>query len=41
MQMLEGEPPFANLEPYDGAKRAAEGHRPSFRSKSYTNELVE
>jgi len=41
MQMLEGEPPFANLEPYDGAKRAAEGHRPSFRSKGYTNELQE
>ncbi|QCD82556.1 integrin-linked protein kinase 1 [Vigna unguiculata] len=40
-EMLEGEPPFANLEPYDGAKRAAEGQRPSFRSKGYINELQE
>ncbi|CAJ1939790.1 unnamed protein product [Sphenostylis stenocarpa] len=38
-EMLEGEPPFANLEPYDGAKRAAEGLRPQFRSKGYINEL--
>ncbi|KAK7400890.1 hypothetical protein VNO78_12199 [Psophocarpus tetragonolobus] len=40
-EMLEGEPPFAGNEPYDGAKRAAEGHRPHFRSKSYTPELQE
>ncbi|BAT99063.1 hypothetical protein VIGAN_10044200 [Vigna angularis var. angularis] len=38
-EMLEGEPPFSNYEPYDGAKYVAEGHRPSFRSKSYTSEL--
>ncbi|XP_022633950.1 calcium/calmodulin-dependent serine/threonine-protein kinase isoform X2 [Vigna radiata var. radiata] len=38
-EMLEGEPPFSNYEPYDGAKYVAEGHRPSFRSKSYTSDL--
>ncbi|CAJ1932003.1 unnamed protein product [Sphenostylis stenocarpa] len=38
-EMLEGEPPFSNYEPYDGAKYVAEGHRPSFRAKSYTAEL--
>ncbi|RDY04864.1 Serine/threonine-protein kinase STY46 [Mucuna pruriens] len=40
-EMLEGEPPFASYEPYEGAKRAAEGHRPHFRSKSYISELQE
>ncbi|XP_027913081.1 integrin-linked protein kinase 1-like isoform X2 [Vigna unguiculata] len=40
-EMLEGEPPFSNYEPYDGAKYVAEGHRPSFRSKSYTSDLRE
>jgi len=40
-QMLEGEPPFSNYEPYDGAKYVAEGHRPSFRAKSYTSDLRE
>ncbi|XP_019422305.1 PREDICTED: serine/threonine-protein kinase STY46-like [Lupinus angustifolius] len=40
-EMLEGEPPFANLEPYEGAKRAAEGHRPTIREKGYTPELIE
>ncbi|KAK7368163.1 hypothetical protein VNO80_10186 [Phaseolus coccineus] len=38
-EMLEGEPPFSNYEPYDGAKYVAEGHRPSFRAKSYTSDL--
>ncbi|KAE9607358.1 hypothetical protein Lal_00026920 [Lupinus albus] len=40
-EMLEGEPPFANFEPYEGAKRAAEGHRPIIREKGYTPELIE
>lgn len=41
VQMLEGEPPFSNYEPYDGAKYVAEGHRPSFRGKGYIPELRE
>ncbi|KAI5387378.1 hypothetical protein KIW84_073490 [Lathyrus oleraceus] len=40
-EMLEGEPPFASYEPYDGAKYAAEGHRPIFRAKGYIPELQE
>ncbi|KAF1874798.1 hypothetical protein Lal_00007412 [Lupinus albus] len=40
-EMLEGEPPFANYEPLDGAKLAAEGHRPTIRAKGYTPELIE
>ncbi|KAJ1423678.1 Serine-threonine/tyrosine-protein kinase, catalytic domain [Sesbania bispinosa] len=40
-EMLEGEPPFANYEPYDGAKYVAEGHRPTFRAKGYIPELRE
>ncbi|KAH1161703.1 hypothetical protein AAZX31_01G049600 [Glycine max] len=40
-EMLEGEPPFSNYEPYDGAKYVAEGHRPSFRGKGYIPELRE
>ncbi|KAL4361607.1 hypothetical protein GQ457_04G010950 [Hibiscus cannabinus] len=28
-QMIEGEPPFANYEPYEAAKFVADGHRPS------------
>ncbi|MED6180296.1 hypothetical protein PIB30_008791 [Stylosanthes scabra] len=40
-EMLEGEPPFASYEPYDAAKRAAEGHRPTFRAKGYTPEMQE
>ena len=39
--MIEGEAPFASYEPYDAAKRAAEGHRPTFRAKGYTPELQE
>lgn len=40
-EMLEGEPPFASYEPYEGAKHAAEGQRPSFRAKGYIPELQE
>lgn len=40
-EMLEGEPPFASYEPYDGAKHAAEGHRPPFRAKGFIPELQE
>ncbi|MBA0738525.1 hypothetical protein Gogos_011863, partial [Gossypium gossypioides] len=38
-QMIEGEPPFSNHEPYEAAKLVAEGHRPNFRSKSFLPEL--
>ncbi|XWS34137.1 hypothetical protein CRYUN_Cryun21dG0014400 [Craigia yunnanensis] len=38
-KMLEGEPPFSNYEPYEAAKYVAEGHQPTFRSKSYLPEL--
>ncbi|KAI4328486.1 hypothetical protein L6164_020838 [Bauhinia variegata] len=38
-EMLEGEPPFANYEPYDGAKYVAEGYRPNFRAKGFTSDL--
>ncbi|KAJ6987593.1 integrin-linked protein kinase 1-like [Populus alba x Populus x berolinensis] len=34
-EMLEGEPPFSNFEPYEAAKYVAEGHRPTFRSKGF------
>ncbi|CAK7326130.1 unnamed protein product [Dovyalis caffra] len=34
-EMLEGEPPFSNFEPYEAAKFVAEGHRPTFRSKGF------
>ncbi|KAI3876458.1 hypothetical protein MKX03_030275 [Papaver bracteatum] len=40
-EMLEGDPPFAGLEPYDAAKHVAEGHRPPFRSKNSLPELRE
>lgn len=40
-QMLEGDPPLANYEPYEAAKFMAEGHRPTFRAKGYTPELRE
>ncbi|KAK4261058.1 hypothetical protein QN277_004109 [Acacia crassicarpa] len=40
-EMLEGEPPFANFEPYDAAKHAAEGHRPTMKAKGYIPELRE
>ncbi|MBA0585970.1 hypothetical protein Gorai_016726, partial [Gossypium raimondii] len=38
-EMIEGEPPFSNHEPYEAAKLVAEGHRPNFRSKSFLPEL--
>ncbi|KAF2924061.1 hypothetical protein DAI22_07g240600 [Oryza sativa Japonica Group] len=40
-EMLEGDPPFSNYEPYEAAKYVGEGHRPPFRSKGFTNELKE
>ncbi|KAJ0447049.1 putative dual-specificity kinase TKL-Pl-5 family [Helianthus annuus] len=40
-QMLEGDPPLSNHEPYEAAKCAAEGLRPIFKSKYYTPELRE
>ncbi|MED6197556.1 hypothetical protein PIB30_057497 [Stylosanthes scabra] len=40
-EILEGEPPFTNLEPYEGAKHVAEGHRPIIRAKGYGPELRE
>ncbi|KAG2707082.1 hypothetical protein I3843_05G119500 [Carya illinoinensis] len=40
-EMLEGDPPLSNLEPYEAAKYVAEGHRPTFRSKGYIPELKE
>ncbi|XP_078444600.1 VH1-interacting kinase isoform X3 [Wolffia australiana] len=38
-EMLEGEPPFSNFEPYEAAKRVAEGHRPMFRAKGIHPDL--
>ncbi|MBA0648526.1 hypothetical protein Goklo_016226 [Gossypium klotzschianum] len=38
-EMIEGEPPFSNHEPYEAAKLVAEGQRPNFRSKSFLPEL--
>lgn len=38
-EMLEGDPPMANYEPYEAAKYVAEGQRPIFRSKGFTPEL--
>jgi len=40
-EMLEGDPPLANLEPYEAAKYVSEGNRPTFRSKGYIPELRE
>uniref|UniRef100_A0A6V7QRX8 non-specific serine/threonine protein kinase n=1 Tax=Ananas comosus var. bracteatus TaxID=296719 RepID=A0A6V7QRX8_ANACO len=40
-EMLEGDPPFSNLEPYEAAKYVSEGHRPTFRAKGYLPELKE
>lgn len=41
LQMLEGEPPMSNYEPYEAARYLAEGHRPMFRAKGPTHELRE
>ncbi|XXG38918.1 hypothetical protein AAC387_Pa01g0015 [Persea americana] len=40
-EMLEGDPPLANYEPYEAAKYVADGHRPIFRAKGYLPELRE
>lgn len=40
-EMLEGDPPLANYEPYEAAKFIAEGHRPTFRAKGYIPDLRE
>ncbi|MQL80308.1 hypothetical protein Taro_012770 [Colocasia esculenta] len=40
-EMLEGDPPLSNYEPYEAAKYVAEGHRPIFRAKGYLPELKE
>lgn len=40
-EMLEGDPPLSNYEPYEAAKYVADGHRPIFRSKGYLPELKE
>ncbi|ERM94570.1 hypothetical protein AMTRI_Chr04g253610 [Amborella trichopoda] len=40
-EMLEGDPPFANYEPYEAAKYVSEGRRPLFRAKGYITELRE
>ena len=38
-QMLEGDPPFSNFEPYEAARRVAEGQRPVFRTKGIHPDL--
>lgn len=38
-EMIEGEPPMAHYEAYEAAKYVSEGHRPTFKSKSYIGEL--
>ncbi|XP_050373019.1 integrin-linked protein kinase 1 isoform X1 [Argentina anserina] len=40
-EMLEGNPPLSNYEPYDAAKFVSEGHRPMFHGKGHTPELKE
>ncbi|KAK9052170.1 hypothetical protein SSX86_028798 [Deinandra increscens subsp. villosa] len=40
-QMLEGDPPLSNYEPYEAAKCASDGLRPNFKSRSYSPELRE
>ncbi|KAI3995437.1 hypothetical protein MKX01_006659 [Papaver californicum] len=40
-EMLEGNPPMVNYEPYEAAKYVADGHRPAFRAKGYLPELRE
>ncbi|KAK1267065.1 Serine/threonine-protein kinase HT1 [Acorus gramineus] len=38
-EMLEGDPPLVNLEPYEAAKHVSEGHRPTFRVKGLLPDL--
>ncbi|KAH6755452.1 VH1-interacting kinase [Perilla frutescens var. hirtella] len=40
-EMLEGEPPMSNYEPYEAAKYVADGHRPMCKAKGYSPELRE
>ncbi|KAJ0987443.1 hypothetical protein J5N97_005799 [Dioscorea zingiberensis] len=40
-EMLEGDPPLSNYEPYEAAKYISDGHRPTFRAKGYLPELKE
>ncbi|GAB2214453.1 hypothetical protein Droror1_Dr00018801 [Drosera rotundifolia] len=40
-EMLEGDSPMSNYEPYEAAKYLAEGHRPIFRAKGFVPELRE
>ncbi|KAK8966821.1 Serine/threonine-protein kinase HT1 [Platanthera guangdongensis] len=40
-EMLEGDPPLSNYEPYEAAKFIADGHRPTFRAKGYIPDLRE
>ncbi|KAL9665552.1 hypothetical protein QQ045_020973 [Rhodiola kirilowii] len=40
-EMIEGDPPMSNYEPYEAAKYVADGHRPVFRSKGWTGGLKE
>ncbi|KAL6577780.1 hypothetical protein OROMI_010108 [Orobanche minor] len=40
-EMLEGEPPMSNYEPYEAARYVAEGHRPMFRAKGFVPDLRE
>ncbi|KAM7464486.1 hypothetical protein LguiA_032607 [Lonicera macranthoides] len=40
-EMLEGDAPLSQYEPYEAAKFVAEGHRPYFKAKGYTAELRE
>uniref|UniRef100_A0A7N0TRF9 Protein kinase domain-containing protein n=1 Tax=Kalanchoe fedtschenkoi TaxID=63787 RepID=A0A7N0TRF9_KALFE len=40
-EMVEGDPPMSNYEPYEAAKYVADGHRPVFRSKGWVAGLKE
>ncbi|CAM8953976.1 unnamed protein product [Rhodiola kirilowii] len=40
-EMIEGDPPMSNYEPYEAAKYVADGHRPVFRSKGWVAGLKE
>ncbi|KAH7863718.1 hypothetical protein Vadar_021116 [Vaccinium darrowii] len=40
-EMLEGDPPLSQYEPYEAAKLMGEDHRPSLTAKGFTSELIE
>ncbi|XP_051145598.1 integrin-linked protein kinase 1-like [Andrographis paniculata] len=40
-EMIEGTPPFSHYEPYEAARHVSDGHRPIFRAKGFTPELME